>query len=396
MKLRNALEMFLKVACTFITLIMIYKEIHTFAVVKPTITIQETDSISMDTFPRVFACTQKPLNTNALLGNGYSTEMFRYGLGVLGPVKSKEELKTTGWSGNGTLNSIDLLDQLVSIKSEREIRAYEVGKGVTFSYAKRRLTRATYPYGKCVEVSHKTGNLNNSLQIIPKLVNNNNTVKVILSDPIDDLSFGKKSTKMKGDQIVGKEGMRRGYRVKIKQTLHEENDPEFKCTRYPKEKSLDVCVRRKIYDRLIPHLGCLPPLFMFAGDIKDVCRRNFDFDTDQERVNVTNAMFSILELTYANICEDPCTQMTYETTLLEELPSDLNRIHLFFDPTIEIERIGFRVNFQTFLTRLGGAVSFGRTGLWIFVTALDGLLASWKFCKTFLNFITNKKCNGNG
>ena len=107
-------------------------------------------------------------------------------------------------------------------------------------------------------------------------------------------------------------------------------------------------------------------------------------------------MLSILESRYANICEEPCTQMTYETTLLEELPSDLTRIQLFFDPTIEIERIGFRVNFQTFLTRLGGAVSFGRTGLWIFVTALDGLLASWKFCKTFLNFITNKKCNGNG
>ena len=175
--------MFLKVACTFITLIMIYKEIHTFAVVKPTITIQETDSISMDTFPRVFACTQKPFDTNALLGNGYSTEMLRYGLGVLGPVKSKEELKTTGWSGNGTLNSIDLLDQLVSIKSEREIRAYEVGKGLTFSYAKRRLTRATYPDGKCVEVSHKTENLNNfrSFQIISNLPNKNNKVNRCLA-----------------------------------------------------------------------------------------------------------------------------------------------------------------------------------------------------------------------
>ena len=98
----------------------------------------------MGTFPRVFACAEKPFNTKVLLENGYSKDIMRYGLGALGPAKFKEELKTTGWSGNQTRDSTDLLEQLVTIKSESEIGAYEVGNLLSYSFANRRLTKATY------------------------------------------------------------------------------------------------------------------------------------------------------------------------------------------------------------------------------------------------------------
>ena len=188
--------------------------------------------------------------------------------------------------------------------------------------------------------------------------------------------------------------MRRDYRVKVKQTLYEENDPKFPCTTYSDKNSMDFCVRGKIYDRLMFDLGCIPPLFAFVGHDNDICRQNFDFSSDQERMNITNAMMSILvESRYAKIpsltCENACMQTIYETTLLEELPSDRTRIQLYFDNTVDIVRISFRVNFDTFLTRLGGAVSFGRTGLWIFITTFDVVIAMSKFYKTIWNFIIN-------
>ena len=318
-------------------------------------------------------------------------DIMRYALGVLGPARFKEELKTTGWGGNRNRDSIILLEQVVTINNESEIGAYEVGKFMSYSYAKRRLTKATYPLGKCVEVSHKNDNLNNSLHIIPHLLFSNNKAKVNLRDPINSISFGEKSSTVKGDQIIGKKGMRRDYRVKVKQTLYEENDPKFPCTMYSDKNSMDFCVRGKIYARLMFYLGCLPSLFAFVGDENDTCRQNFDFSSDQERMNITYAMLSLfVDSRFARICEDTCTQATYETTLLEEVPSDRTRIHLYFDNTVDIVRISFRVDFQTFLTRLGGAVSFGRTGLWIFITTFDLVMDVSKVYKTLWNFVVNE------
>ena len=343
----------------------------------------ETDVLSKETFPTVLACAEPPFDTSVLVQHGYA-EIFRYTLGVLGTPKSGEELKFAGWSGNGTIvNSTELLDELTLIRSERDIGAYELDKFPSFLFANRRMAEATYPLGRCVQVSHKKGNFKNSLQIIPKLPT---SVKVIVRDPVHGAHFGEQPSEMKGDKIVGKEGSRRKYRIKIQQTIYEDDDPEHECSRYAREQSFDSCVREKISNTLLPVLGCLPPLFAFAGNQNETCQNNFVFDSEERNRNVTDAMVSILGLRDAQICDKPCTQTLYTATLLEELPSDRSRIQLDFDPTVDIVRIGFRINFQTFLTRLGGAVSFGRTGLWIFVSTIDGCILAWKFTKTVLTF----------
>ena len=152
----------------------------------------------------------------------------------------------------------------------------------------------------------------------------------------------------------------------------------FKCTKYSPKQSYSLCVRQKIYNWLVNVLGCLPPLFAFVGDEKEICQNNFDFDPEKNK-NVTDAMLAIFESQYVKICTEPCTQTEYEATLLEELPSDRTRIQLDFDPTIDIVRNSFMINIQTLLTRLGGAVSFGRTGLWIFTTAMEGICKASTF-----------------
>ena len=90
--LRKAVSVFLKVTCALITLLMIHSEIQTYIVVRPTITVKETKLMDMDTFPRVFACAEKPFNTTVLLENGYSKDIMRYGLGALGAARPAQAL----------------------------------------------------------------------------------------------------------------------------------------------------------------------------------------------------------------------------------------------------------------------------------------------------------------
>ena len=116
--------------------------------------------------------------------HGYS-ELLRYALGVLGPPRLDEEFKVTGWAGNGTTNSTDLLNQLSVLKSEDSVGAYEISKFPKFSFAKRRVTYPTYPLGKCVHVSHKTENVHHSLHVTPR-----GRVKIVLKDPINSANFG--------------------------------------------------------------------------------------------------------------------------------------------------------------------------------------------------------------
>ena len=52
-------------------------------------------------------------------------------------------------------------------------------------------------------------------------------------------------------------------------------------------------------------------------------------------------------------------------------------MQLVFDKTISVARSTLSINSQTFLTRLGGSVSTGRTLLWILLTGLEVGYYSW-------------------
>ena len=55
---------------------------------------------------------------------------------------------------------------------------------------------------------------------------------------------------------------------------------------------------------------------------------------------------------------------------MSTIPNSHTGISVIFDRTISVTRSEFSINGQTFLIRLGGSVSSGRTLLWILVTFL--------------------------
>ena len=64
-------------------------------------------------------------------------------------------------------------------------------------------------------------------------------------------------------------------------------------------------------------------------------------------------------------CSVPCTTNKFTTRLVHSVPIANTKIRLVFDKKVYVAHSTFSTNGQTVLTNLGGAVSTGRTLLWV-------------------------------
>ena len=60
----------------------------------------------------------------------------------------------------------------------------------------------------------------------------------------------------------------------------------------------------------------------------------------------------------------------YQTIFVQQAQHDRTSLVITFDNAVEIKHADLSIDAQTFLTRLGGSVSSGRTLLWMFLTLL--------------------------
>ena len=73
-------------------------------------------------------------------------------------------------------------------------------------------------------------------------------------------------------------------------------------------------------------------------------------------------------------CRTPCSTTKFTTQLVHTTKSDdFTTVIIVFDSKVDIVHSSFKIDEQTFVTRLGGSVSSGRTLLWI----LLGLLGTF-------------------
>ena len=71
-------------------------------------------------------------------------------------------------------------------------------------------------------------------------------------------------------------------------------------------------------------------------------------------------------------CKPPCTKNSYSTKLLHDGRNTFpyTEVSITFDKTVALAKTKFTSNAETVLTGFGGAVSSGRTFLWILVSLL--------------------------
>ena len=72
-------------------------------------------------------------------------------------------------------------------------------------------------------------------------------------------------------------------------------------------------------------------------------------------------------------CRTPCTKKVFNIKHVQTTPSGMTGVTyliLAFDKILEVDNSDFSIDSQTFLARLGGSISSGRTLLWILVSLL--------------------------
>ena len=111
---------------------------------------------------------------------------------------------------------------------------------------------------------------------------------------------------------------------------------------------------------------------MPAKDLKRICNKKFNVSTDESK-KIEKLFYPLYFHGKTFNCRTPCTTNIYNTKYVQSTPSpnsNMAFLNLVFDKTPEVGHSTFSINGQTFLTRLGGSVSSGRTLLWILVSLL--------------------------
>ena len=193
--------------------------------------------------------------------------------------------------------------------------------------------------------------------------------KMYFMDKTNSLKIYPDESEMKGDLLKIRLNKQQKYvttfKTEISRSQHVPEDPLLACTEYSLTNSYHECTQNELLSSFHEILGCAPPLL--AKDITEICNGRFNVSSE----NDTTIRRLFKQLYHHDIrfkCKTPCTTNKYTTRLVHKVPYTDTVVKLVFDRTISVALSTFSINSQTFLTRLGGSVSTGRTLLWVLVS----------------------------
>ena len=200
----------------------------------------------------------------------------------------------------------------------------------------------------------------------------NKSIRVFFMTHANSIHLYPNEMEIVGDSIevkVDKENWRKAYKTKISQNNHVQGDPRFKCSVYTEDHSYNDCVQAEVLQFFDKEIGCQPPLLV--KDPTQMCNKRFNI-TNKDRIA---RFFKHLDYHDAKFkCRAPCLTNVFNTRFVIKAERQKGKtIEITFDNTVEVFHSSFRINEQTFLTRLGGSVSSGRTLLWIFLSLVGAL-----------------------
>ena len=366
--------------CAILTLILIYQQLVAFAITKPTSSFREEKKLESRDLPEVVLCFDPGFDSKVLEKYGYSTDYFRGSMEGLGAF--------VGWNGgeNETKSSKDILDDILVVDSQgHNVNSSMLWNSFTedhvdFVPAEMKLRTLALPFGRCVSFSFPSTPRNlSSLHIgfshtaFQKSNIRSDKVRVFFMDKVNSVQVYPNELEMIGDPIkfqIRKPSSTISFRTKISRFKHVQEDPLLQCAVYTTDNSYNDCIQEELLGLIEEEIGCHPPLL--AKDEKRMCNKRFNVSSDQNK-RITKLLMLLYTHDRTFNCRTPCTTNVYNTKYAQTMPSPISNITfliLMFEKTLEVEHSTFSINGQTFLTRLGGSVSSGRTLLWILVSLL--------------------------
>ena len=343
-------------------------------------TSREEKEIDNNDIPEVVICLEPGFNTNVLEKYGYKMARRYYRGSVNG--------KFIGWSGNEneTKLSSDILEEAFIVQNEdsqntKFIKRSEF-KTISQDYIEAGINLRTlaWPFGRCFSVRLPSfqGNMGSVVNQLVLHFNDSvfnryadTQVKLYFMDQTSSIKVYPDENDMAGDPLAvryhsGQKYIPK-YKIKISRSQHIQGDPLMACDEYTPEKSYNECIKNELLGSFENILGCHPPLL--DEEPEKMCNGRFNLSTENEE-KIKKTLLDLNNHDPSFKCKRPCTTNLYTSRLMSNIPSSETGIKLVFDRTISVTRSAISINGQTFLTRLGGSVSSGRTLLWILVTLL--------------------------
>ena len=110
-----SLSSLVQLLCTFLTVFLIYQELVTFMVTRPTTVSSEEKTLDHDTFPEILVCLDPGLNSTAIAELGYDkgTPFYR---------GSNDGERFVGWKGIGAKqkNISENMNDILTMKLDQQ------------------------------------------------------------------------------------------------------------------------------------------------------------------------------------------------------------------------------------------------------------------------------------
>ena len=362
--------------CAILTLLLIYQETVAFSITRPTSNFREEKKLETRDIPEVVLCFEPGFDSKVMKKYGYTNTYFR------GAMDGKQGF--IGWNGgeNETKSSQDILEEALVIKNQifnvkSFLGARYTEDHVSYVGAEMRLRTLAYPFGRCISISPPSQNNLSSLHIAfnkPAFMVSNittNRVNVFLMDKVNSLRLYPSDLEMMGYPIgiVIKEPLiSSSYKTKVSRFEHVQNDPLLRCAVYTIKNSYNDCIQDELLELIEKEIGCQPPLL--ATDQKRICNKKFNVSA-AKNLKIEKLLMPLYYHDKRFNCKTPCTTNVYTTKYIQTTPSPVENwtfLTLAFDKTLDVGHSTFSIDGQTFVTRLGGSVSSGRTLLWILIS----------------------------
>ena len=370
--------------CFLLTIYLISQELFNFAVVKPTTTSKEEQVLRITDIPDVVICLDPAINTTVLEKFGYFAASYYRGL--------SDQDNFIGWNGieNETKSSNEILDEALVVKKH----FVKIKTFITFAKYKNEfqqffkavvtLKSLTLPYGRClsitpppVEGKANMNTLTNTLYlkfnetVFKRYKDKGISAKIYFMGRTNSFNIYPDHSVMAGDTLkleLNKEQKYIStYKTKISRSIHVPGDPLLKCSEYTPNNSFNDCTQNELLSSIHNILGCTPPLL--GTDSERTCNETFNLSREKEK-DIERLFLPIYQHDVRFKCRTPCITDKYNTRLLHNAPHTETIILVVFDRTLSVAHSSFSINSQTFLTRLGGSVSSGRTLLWVLLSLL--------------------------
>ena len=200
----------------------------------------------------------------------------------------------------------------------------------------------------------------------------NSSYTAYLGDRRASTSLNSPNKNQLGEEIKRSERGLNGYRIKVTQEIHMEEDPKFPCKNYEYTGDYHQCLEEEFVQESLRLINCTPPWMTDNSSLW--CENEIALEKDDVYFNYTYFIKRIqFGLKASKQCLLPCKVTKYDVKTIGFMEYPSPGFYLVFDDVVEKTVSSPQVTFLALVSRFGGIIGLGKNLLWIIILLLSTL-----------------------